>query len=107
MRRKTHNQIDEITRRQFMWKGGCASLGVVSMATTIWDLRFINAAMATTSGPINDYKALVCVFLFGGNDANNLLVPQDGNASGLYENIYVPKRGGAGVYDGGSLAPGT
>ena len=40
----------------------------------------------------NDYKALVCVFLFGGNDGNNMVVPLDGayadyakvrNASGL------------------------
>ena len=29
-----------------MWKTGCASLGVASMAKTIWDLRFMNAAMA-------------------------------------------------------------
>jgi uncharacterized protein (DUF1501 family) len=34
-------------------------------------LGLINA-MAQTS---TDYKALVCVFLFGGNDANNLIVP--------------------------------
>src|SRR6516225_3627108 len=98
---------DEINRRQFMWRAGCASLGVASMASTIWDLRFINAALATTSGPINDYKALVCVFLFGGNDANNLLIPRDGNPSNLYETRYVPQRGGPGVYFGGSLAPGT
>jgi uncharacterized protein (DUF1501 family) len=96
MRRNRYKQLleEEMNRRQFMWKAGCASLGVVSMASTIWDLRFINAAMATTSGPINDYKALVCVFLFGGNDANNLLIPRDGNPSNLYENIYVPQRGG-------------
>lgn len=27
-------------------------------------------------GPFNDYKALVCVFLFGGNDSFNLIVPR-------------------------------
>ncbi|GAC1446433.1 MAG: DUF1501 domain-containing protein [Pyrinomonadaceae bacterium] len=26
----------------------------------------------------NDYKALVCIFLFGGNDANNMIIPYDG-----------------------------
>jgi uncharacterized protein (DUF1501 family) len=32
--------------------------------------------MASVAAPIaSDYKALVCVFLFGGNDANNTLVP--------------------------------
>ena len=32
------------------------------------------AARATTT---DDYKALVCVFLYGGNDANNMIVPLD------------------------------
>ena len=27
------------------------------------------------SGP--DYRALVCVFLFGGNDSNNTIIPTD------------------------------
>lgn len=26
----------------------------------------------------SDYKALVCIFLFGGNDANNVIIPYDG-----------------------------
>jgi uncharacterized protein (DUF1501 family) len=39
----------------------------------VFDLRRV-AAAATLPG---DYKALVCVFLFGGNDSNNLLVPVD------------------------------
>src|ERR1700691_2746191 len=32
------------------------------------------AAQAATAG---DYKALVCIFLYGGNDANNTIVPLD------------------------------
>ena len=90
MRRNKHKQED-MSRRDFMWKGGCASLGIASMASTIWDLRFMNAALATTSGPITDYKALVCVFLFGGNDANNVLIPTDPTT---YNTIYVRQRGG-------------
>ena len=27
------------------------------------------------AAPVNDYKALVCIYLFGGNDGNNLVVP--------------------------------
>jgi uncharacterized protein (DUF1501 family) len=30
---------------------------------------------AYAAGPFNDYKALVCVFLFGGNDSQNLIIP--------------------------------
>jgi uncharacterized protein (DUF1501 family) len=37
---------------------------------TIRDLRFINTAAAHGSS-LTDYKALVCIFLSGGNDANN------------------------------------
>ncbi len=96
MRRKT--QIDDMNRRDFMWKTGCASLGVASMASTIWDLRFMNAALAQTSGPITDYKALVCVFLFGGNDANNMIIPTDTTTY----NTYVSKRGG--TYSATNLA---
>jgi uncharacterized protein (DUF1501 family) len=33
-------------------------------------------ALAQTA-PVSGYKALVCIFLFGGNDANNTLVPTD------------------------------
>jgi uncharacterized protein (DUF1501 family) len=47
-----------------------------------------------------DYKALVCVFLFGGNDANNMIVPMGvkyndyskvrGPATGLAQNVLLP-----------------
>src|SRR6202020_1553367 len=33
--------------------------------------------LAAKPAPANDYKALVCVFLYGGNDANNMIVPLD------------------------------
>ena len=32
---------------------------------------------AAHAAPANDYKALVCIFLYGGNDANNMIVPLD------------------------------
>ncbi|MFG6468510.1 DUF1501 domain-containing protein [Roseateles sp. BYS87W] len=34
-------------------------------------------ALAQSAPAAGDYRALVCVFLFGGNDGNNLLVPAD------------------------------
>src|SRR6202042_3105402 len=40
----------------------------------------LNALAQTTS----DYKALVCIFMFGGNDANNMLVPFDTTGYGNY-----------------------
>jgi uncharacterized protein (DUF1501 family) len=33
----------------------------------------------------SDYKALVCIFMFGGNDANNMLVPIDSRYAGYQQ----------------------
>jgi uncharacterized protein (DUF1501 family) len=46
----------------------------------------MNALAQTTS----DYRALVCVFLFGGNDSNNMLVPFDTTGYGNYANLRGP-----------------
>lgn len=49
------------------------------------DLRLINTAVAQTG--FGDYKALVCLFLAGGNDANNWIVPgADSSTSSDYVN---------------------
>jgi uncharacterized protein (DUF1501 family) len=50
-----------------------AALGVTPWAQ-------LQALAQTTSGA--DYKAIVCLFLFGGNDGNNLLVPTDSRWAG-------------------------
>lgn len=60
-------------RRQFIRQAACAALGMGAMTAFIKDLRFINAAVAQSN--INDYKALVCIFMAGGNDSNNLIIP--------------------------------
>jgi uncharacterized protein (DUF1501 family) len=60
------------TRRRFL-SSACSAVGTTALASTAFDLRRI-AAAATTP----DYKALVCVFLYGGNDNNNTVVPRSG-----------------------------
>ena len=64
------------TRRSFLRQASCAAVGTWALSSTIRDLRLINSAMAQ-GAPITDYKALVCLFLSGGNDANNWVVPTD------------------------------
>src|SRR5713226_8642970 len=63
----------ELSRRQFIRQAACAAVGTAAMTSTIRDLRFMNAAVAQSN--ITDYKALVCVFLSGGNDSNNMVIP--------------------------------
>ncbi len=45
-------------------------------------------------GPFSDYKALVCVFLFGGNDSFNMLVPTSQSEYDAYaasrQNLAIP-----------------
>jgi uncharacterized protein (DUF1501 family) len=55
----------QILRRNFL-KG----LGAITAANTLPGLSAMNAYAQSA-----DYKALVCVFLYGGNDANNMVVP--------------------------------
>jgi uncharacterized protein (DUF1501 family) len=65
--------INVLTRREFIRRAACAAVGTAAMTSAIRDLRFMNAAVAQTN--IQDYKALVCIFLQGGNDSNNLIIP--------------------------------
>lgn len=65
--------ISVITRREFIRRAACAAVGTAAMTASIRDLRLMNAALAQSN--ITDYKALVCIFLQGGNDSNNLIIP--------------------------------
>jgi uncharacterized protein (DUF1501 family) len=58
-----------ISRRNFL-KTGCTALSTVAALSGIEHLGLIDAKAQTA-----DYRALVCVFLFGGNDSNNTLIP--------------------------------
>ena len=62
------------SRRDFFRTAACAALGTAGLTNCLRDLRLINAALAQGTG-FPDYKALVCVFLSGGNDSNNLIIP--------------------------------
>ena len=73
------------TRRDFIRQASCAAVGTLALKSTIRDLRLINAAVAQSS--LTGYKALVCLFLSGGNDANNWIVPTDTTTFADYTSI--------------------
>ena len=54
----SYSGLRHSSRRTFIRQGLCAAVGTAALTNTIRDLRFINAAMAQSSG-ISDYKALV------------------------------------------------
>src|SRR5436305_1626288 len=74
------------TRRAFCRRASCAAVGTWALSSTIRDLRLINSAIAQAPPP-TDYKALVCLFLSGGNDANNWIVPTDTTTYADYASI--------------------
>ena len=62
-----------ITRRDFLRNSACA-VGGMALASSIDTFSVVHAL---TPQAATDYRALVCVFLNGGNDGNNMLVSLD------------------------------
>lgn len=85
------------TRRSFFRTVGGAALGSAAISTTLRDFRLINSALAQGPGAagFDDYKALVCIFLNGGNDSNNLIVPRGtaahANYAAIRGNLTIPE----------------
>ena len=60
-------------RRNFLgWSARMAALG--AGAPFALNLAALGAASAETA---SDYKAIVCIFLYGGNDNHNTVMPYD------------------------------
>jgi uncharacterized protein (DUF1501 family) len=63
------------TRRDFLLRSGALSAG--AFAARLGPISLLGLANASRAQAASDYKALVCVFLYGGVDGNNLVVPVD------------------------------
>ena len=69
-----------LNRREFLANGTAAAVAAAFA-------HYPGAAFSQvlgTSAPFPDYKALVCVFLFGGNDSYNMVVPRSTAEYGVY-----------------------
>jgi len=74
-------------RRQFIGQAACAGLGFAGVMSTLGTLRLFNASLGAQGLPASeDHKSIICLFLYGGNDANNILVPRDASAYAAYRN---------------------
>lgn len=67
----------QISRRRFIGEASCAAVGSTAAFSSLLNLQLSARAVAAQVAPPDDYKALVCVFLAGGNDSYNMLVPTD------------------------------
>ena len=72
-------------RREFLKKSGCA-LTMTALATQMSHFGLMSAIAqeskdSTVEGVPSDYRALVCIFLSGGNDANNTVIPNHNDAT--------------------------
>jgi uncharacterized protein (DUF1501 family) len=75
-----------VTRREFLLQSGHACLGYAhgAAAFTAGVARF-SLINAFAQGA--DYRALVCVFLAGGNDGNNMIIPLDATGYNAYSAV--------------------
>lgn len=91
----------EQNRREFLIKSGCA-LTMTALATQMRHFGLMSAMAQTvddekseSATPPSDYRALVCIFLAGGNDGNNMVIPNHNSATmsnyTTYSNARAPQ----------------
>ena len=80
------NNNGSVTRRSFV---KYASLAATGNLAGLRPFGMLNA-LADTGAATVGYKALVCLFLFGGNDANNTVVPFDTKGYANYNTVRGP-----------------
>ena len=73
--------ISRKSRREFLRNLCCVAAGG-GVASMIPQLRMMSTALA--SSPLTGYKALVCLYLSGGNDSWNMVVPFDSTRFATY-----------------------
>jgi uncharacterized protein (DUF1501 family) len=91
------------TRRNFLIKSGCA-LTMTAMATQMRHFGLMSAMAQKVEEDVknseavpSDYRALVCIFMAGGNDSNNMVVPNHSDATISNYNVYSTARGTQGL----------
>jgi uncharacterized protein (DUF1501 family) len=82
-------------RRSFLQQGTLAALGATGMSGAFETLANTAAMTSATALQSGDYRALVCVFLYGGNDGDNTLIPYAQSDYNAYAqaraNLAVPR----------------
>lgn len=69
-------------RRRFLAQSAQIAMGSAAAWASLGQLQMVQAATQPTG---SDYRALVCVYLFGGNDSFNMVVPRSAAAYANYQ----------------------
>ena len=69
-------------RRKFIHHSACAGMGISTLLSSMINMKAVGMAAMSNSDVIrtNDYKAMVCILLGGGNDSFNMLMPREGRS---------------------------
>lgn len=73
------------SRRQFLGQASCAAVSSIPVLNTMLNLRLASSLAAVTAPATGEYRALVCLFLSGGNDSFNVLVPRTSTEYATYQ----------------------
>jgi uncharacterized protein (DUF1501 family) len=87
----------KVSRRHFLGGMGCGTLAASGLLGSLSQIQRAAAAIPDSAG----YKALVCVYLYGGNDSFNWLVPT--TTAGY--NVYRANRSASIALAQGSMLP--
>jgi len=79
------NKPEFNARRRFLQQSGALSAAGAAGGSWLLNLAAIGDAAAASNG--GNYKALVCVFLYGGNDACNTVLPIDDASWARYDEV--------------------
>ena len=74
-----------ISRRRFLGQASCAAVSSIPILSTLLNLKLAQDVAAVTAPAAGEYRALVCLFLSGGNDSFNMLVPRDAAGYATYQ----------------------
>lgn len=74
--------MNPATRRQFFGRSACAAMSSLPVMNTLLNLQL--ASRAAADGAPADHRTLVCIFLNGGMDSFNWLVPRDSGRHATY-----------------------
>lgn len=89
------------TRRDFLIKAGCG-LSMTALATQMEHFGLMSALAQkvdenSQADAPGDYRALVCLFMAGGNDGNNMIVPNHSSTSISNYAAYAAARSSRGL----------